>query len=98
MMVLVAIHFVLSWMESHNWIYYRRRPRHGGAQYHLLQMSSVFDPRFQQVVEIMVADERRDDESGGPLGDPREQQRVRGEPTSEGGGRGGVPSSTEVAD
>ena len=68
LVVLVALHVLLCWMESKGWIYYRRTPRHGGSTYHLLQMSSIFDPRFRQVIEIMVEDERREDESGDPPG------------------------------
>ncbi len=34
--------------------------------YHLLEMSSVFDPGIQQVIEIMVEEERRQDKSGDP--------------------------------
>jgi hypothetical protein len=65
---LVVLHVLLCWMESKGWIYYRRGPRHGGSAYHLLQMSSIFDPRFKQVVEIMVEEERQEDESGDPPG------------------------------
>jgi hypothetical protein len=64
LVLLVAIHFLLIWMESKNWIYYRRTPKHGGSAYHLMHMSSIFDPKFKQVMEIMVEEERQEDESG----------------------------------
>jgi hypothetical protein len=66
LLALIASHFLLSWAEARGWIYYRRAPRHGGSAYHLMQMSAVFDPKFRQVIEIMVEDERAEDESGDP--------------------------------
>jgi hypothetical protein len=72
LVALVAIHLALVWLESRNWVYYRRRPRHGGPQYHLLHMSSVFDPQFRQVMEIMVEDARQRDDSGDPPARTRE--------------------------
>ncbi len=68
LVVLIALHVLLCWMESRGWIYYRRTPRHGGSAYHLMQMSAIFDPRFRQVIEIMVEEERQEDESGDPPG------------------------------
>ncbi|MDH3456606.1 MAG: hypothetical protein OER90_07155 [Gemmatimonadota bacterium] len=64
LVLLVAIHLLLVWLESKNWIYYRRTPKHGGSAYHLMHMSSIFDPKFKQVMEIMVEDERQEDELG----------------------------------
>lgn len=57
----------LLWMESRGWIYYRKaKPRGGAAVYHLLEMSSVFDPGIREVVEARVLEEREDEESGAP--------------------------------
>jgi hypothetical protein len=67
--VLIAVHLVLSWAESRGWIYYRRSPRHGGSAYHLMQMSAIFDPKFRQVIETMIEDERQDEASGEPTGE-----------------------------
>jgi hypothetical protein len=62
--VLIVIHVTLGWAESRGWIYYRRSPRHGGSAYHLMQMSAIFDPKFRQVVETIIQDEREEEESG----------------------------------
>ncbi len=62
-----AMDRLLLWMESSGWIHYRRTGLARGASvYHLLEMSSVFDPGIQQVIEIMVEEERRQDKSGDP--------------------------------
>jgi hypothetical protein len=66
LVALIAIHVSLVRAESRGWIYYRRSPRHGGSAYHLMQMSAVFDPKFRQVIETMVEDERQEEDSGEP--------------------------------
>lgn len=65
--VLVVAHLLLTWAEHRGWVYYRRSPRHGGSAYHFMQMSAIFDPKFQQVIETMVEDEREEEESGEPI-------------------------------
>lgn len=58
---------LLLWMESRNWIFYRRSkggPR--GAIYHALEMHSIFDPGIKHVHEIQVKEEEEEDESGDP--------------------------------
>ena len=66
---LVVLDRVLLWMESRGWIYYRRtKPGRGASTYHLLEMSSVFNPSFQVVQEMRVSEEQQEDEAGDPLG------------------------------
>ncbi len=62
-----AVDRLMLWMESRNWIYYRRSkggPR--GALYHTLEMHSIFDPGIKHVQEIQVKEEEEEDESGDP--------------------------------
>jgi len=62
-----ALDRLMLWMESRNWIYYRRSkggPR--GAIYHTLEMHSIFDPGIKHVHEIQVKEEEEEDESGDP--------------------------------
>jgi len=62
-----ALDRLMLWMESRNWIYYRRSkggPR--GAIYHTLEMHSIFDPGIKHVQEIQVQEEEEEDESGDP--------------------------------
>ena len=65
--VAFAVDRLLLWMESRNWIFYRRSkggPR--GAIYHTLEMHSIFDPGIKHVHEIQVKEEEEEDESGDP--------------------------------
>ncbi len=65
--VAFAVDRLMLWMESRNWIYYRRSkagPR--GALYHTLEMHSIFDPGIKHVQEIQVKEEEEEDESGDP--------------------------------
>lgn len=65
--VAFALDRLFLWMESRNWIYYRRSkggPR--GAIYHTLEMHSIFDPGIKHVHEIQVKEEEEEDESGDP--------------------------------
>lgn len=63
----VAADRLLLWCESRGWIYYRRNGlRRGAATYHLLEMSSVFDPGFQQIMELRTEERELQDESGDP--------------------------------
>jgi hypothetical protein len=62
-----AVDRLFLWMESRNWIFYRRSkggPR--GAIYHTLEMHSIFDPGIKHVHEIQVKEEEEEDESGDP--------------------------------
>lgn len=57
----------LLWVESRGWLYYRRnKPHGGGSVYHLLEMTSILDPTFNEVIEIKVQEEKQEDESGDP--------------------------------
>ena len=61
----------LLWVESRGWIYYRRYGLHrGAATYHLLEMSSVFDPGFKEIMEVRTEEKELQDESGDPPTDP----------------------------
>ena len=62
----------LLWAESRGWVYYRRtKPGRGASTYHLLEWTSTLDPTQREVIEIQVKEERREDESGDPLGPGR---------------------------
>lgn len=70
-LILIAIFIVadrlLLWCEARGWIYYRRYGlRRGAATYHLLEMSSVFDPGFKQITEVKTEEKELQDEAGDP--------------------------------
>ena len=66
---LVVIDRLLLWMESRNWIYYRRtKGRRGGGVYHTLEIHRVFDPGIEHVIEAEYHEEQEQDESGDPPG------------------------------
>ena len=61
----------LLWMESRNWIYYRKsKAGRGASSYHLLELSSILDPSTHQVTEIRLQEEEQEDEAGDPPVDP----------------------------
>lgn len=65
--VAFALDRLFLWMESRNWIFYRRsKGGPQGAIYHTLEMHSIFDPGIKHVHEIQVKDEEEEDESGDP--------------------------------
>ena len=69
----------LLWAESRGWVYYRRnKPGRGASTYHLLEWTSTFDPTQREVIEIRVKEERREDESGDPLGPDGEAEGSQG--------------------
>ena len=58
---------LLLLLESRGWIYYRTTGLHrGAATYHLLELSSVFDPGFKEIMEIRSEEEQQQDDSGAP--------------------------------
>ena len=58
---------ILLWAEARGWIYYRRnKPGRGAATYHLLEMSTIFDPSMRPVQEIRIQEEESEDEAGDP--------------------------------
>lgn len=60
---------ILRWMEGLGWIYYRKtKPGRSAIGYHVLEMSSVFQPSFQVVQEIQVAEEKGETEAGAGVG------------------------------
>ncbi|MGD8276661.1 MAG: hypothetical protein PVH00_01485 [Gemmatimonadota bacterium] len=62
---------LLLFFESRGWIYYRTTGLHrGAATYHLLELSSVFDPGFKEIMEIRNEDQEQQDESGDPPAPP----------------------------
>ena len=66
---LLILDRLLLFFEAKGWIYYRRnKPGRGASTFHLLQWTSVLDPTQRQVIEERVKEERREDESGDPLG------------------------------
>ena len=66
---LLALDRLLLWFESKGWIYYRRyKPRRGASTYHLMEMHSIFEPGFEEVIEAKVHEEEKEDESGDPPG------------------------------
>jgi len=66
-LALLLLDRLLLFLESRGWIYYRTTGLHrGAATYHLLELSSVFDPGFREIMEIRTEDEQQQDESGAP--------------------------------
>ena len=64
---LLTLDRLLLWAESKGWLYYRRnKPRGGAAVYHLLEMSSILDPTFTEVIEMKVQEAKQEVESGDP--------------------------------
>jgi hypothetical protein len=58
---------MLLHLESKGWLNYRRVGlSRGAATYHTLTLSSAFDPGFQDVIDVKYADEKQEDDSGGP--------------------------------
>jgi len=58
---------LLLMAEAKGWINYRRNGlSRGGASYHTLQLSSIFNPGMQAVIEAKYEDEEQEDESGDP--------------------------------
>lgn len=72
--VLLAVDRVLLWLEARRWINYRRTGlNRGAATYHTLQLSSIFVPEMQEVIEVKYGEEQQEDDSGDPPGpDPEE--------------------------
>jgi hypothetical protein len=46
--------------------YRRVGPSRGAATYHTLELSSAFNPGFEEVIEVKYAVEAQEDDSGGP--------------------------------
>lgn len=66
-LVLLMLDRVLLVLESRGWLNYRRRGlSRGAATYHTLELSSAFNPGFQEVMEVKYAVDRHEDDSGGP--------------------------------
>lgn len=75
---------LLLWAEQRGWIYYRKsKPSRGAIGYHMLEMSSVFNPSHQVVQEIQHREEKQESEAGAPpaalddlddLGDGEEEE------------------------
>ncbi len=79
---LAALDRLLLWMEKRGWIYYRRyKPRRGASTYHLMEIHSIFEPGFEEVIEAKVHEEQKEDESGDPpepdKGDPAKDSIAR---------------------
>ena len=65
--VLFVLDRLLLYLESRGWINYRRRGLgRGAAQYHMLELHSVFEPGVQEVMEVKYAEEVEEDDAGGP--------------------------------
>ena len=86
MMGVFVLDRALLWAEERGWIYYRRRrPGRGAIGYHMLEMSSVFNPSHKVVQEIQVKEEQQEDESGDPPArtepmDPTEMEHLHDRP------------------
>ena len=64
---LLVLDRILLFMEARRWINYRRVGlSRGAATYHTLQLSSAFDPGFQEIIEVKYASEKEQDDAGGP--------------------------------
>lgn len=69
LIALLVLDRLLLLMERRGWIHYRRNGlSRGGASYHTLQLSSIFNPGMQAVIEAKYEEEEQQDESGEPPG------------------------------
>lgn len=67
---LLVLDRLLLAAEARGWVNYRRSGlSRGAATYHILEMSSAFDPSFKEVQEAQVEDHEEQDETGDPEGD-----------------------------
>ena len=58
---------ILLRVEARGWINYRKHGfSRGAAQYHMLELSSVFDPSMQQALEVRYEQRKEQDDSGAP--------------------------------
>ena len=65
--VLLILDRVLLVFESKGWLNYRRVGlSRGAATYHTLELSSAFNPGFEEVIEVKYAVDKHEDDSGGP--------------------------------
>jgi hypothetical protein len=65
--VLLVLDRVLLTLESMGWLNYRRVGlSRGAATYHTLELSSAFQPGFEEVIEAKYAAEKNADDSGDP--------------------------------
>jgi len=70
---LLLLDRLLLWLESRGLLYYRTTGFHrGAATYHLLELSSAFDPGFKEIMEVRSEDLEQQDESGDPPAAPTE--------------------------
>jgi hypothetical protein len=54
-------------VEERGWINYRKHGfSRGAAQYHMLELSSIFDPAMQQTLEVRFEERKEQDDSGAP--------------------------------
>jgi hypothetical protein len=66
-LVLLILDRLLLILESRGWVNYRRTGlSRGAATYHTLELSSAFDPGFEDVMEVKYAEEKQEDDSGAP--------------------------------
>lgn len=67
---LLAADRALLALESRGWINYRRNgPNDSAARYHLMEMSSVWEPGTQQVAEVRYAQRKKRSHAGDPPGE-----------------------------
>jgi hypothetical protein len=65
--VLLILDRLLLVFESKGWVNYRRVGlSRGAATYHTLELSSAFNPGFEEVMEVKYAVDKHEDDSGGP--------------------------------
>jgi len=70
---LLVLDRILLRAEARGWINYRKVGlSRGGASYPTLQLSSIFEPGFGEIMEVKYADEKAQDDSGGPPGTRRD--------------------------
>ena len=82
-LAVVVVDRALLWAESRGWLYYRRnKPRGGASAYHFLEMSSILDPTFNEVIEMKVQEEKQEDESGDPPTGPDPESGIHGSKSS----------------
>jgi hypothetical protein len=74
LILILLLDRILLWLESRDWINYRRRGFiRGGASYHALEMQSVFDPGAKELQQARFENIEERDDSGDPPGADEEE-------------------------
>ncbi len=79
LLALILVDRVLLRLEAKGWLNYRRNGfSRGGAAYHTLQLSSIFDPSLKPTIEVRYEEQRDEEDCGAPPVDPDSDAGARG--------------------